>query len=101
MGLTLTPYERETVVNMNDEDDFAIISTYQRPLITRLRKNPAAEETTSPAMARYGGASFTLPARLVTIRSPRVLSERQRTALAANAAKAREGRRTAQNAKAA
>lgn len=66
-----TPYERETIIIMNDEVDYALVTTYQRTVINALRKNPAAVEQDKERMARHGGASFKLPAKLVNLRMPR------------------------------
>ena len=88
--MNLTKYERETVVNMNDEDDFAIVTTNQRRVITQLRNNPAAEERDSPYAGGY--AQFTIPARLVRFGKPRKLSDETRAKLADNARKAQQGR---------
>jgi hypothetical protein len=82
--MSLTAPERETVVTLNDEDDFAEIWTAQRPRITALKKNVAAvllEE------GKYGSsvwAKFRLPAELVSFRSKRTrrdLSDEQREQL--------------------
>ena len=92
--MSLTPYERETVVGMNDEDDFAIVTTYQLTVITKLRKNTAAEEITTLHQAAQGGAMFKLPAKCISFRqvTTRQMSDATKTKLVANAAKAREAR---------
>lgn len=41
--MALTAAERETILNMNDEDDFLIIQTSQRKWVTALERNAAAE----------------------------------------------------------
>jgi hypothetical protein len=65
----LTAPERETIVNVSDADDTISIWTAQRPIITKLRKNPAA---TLVDWGRYGTtiwASFTLPSNCLSFRS--------------------------------
>jgi hypothetical protein len=65
----LTPAERETVILLNDEDDFAEITTHQRTWVTKLRKNPAAEETEALSYGSTTGARFRVPAKLVSVRT--------------------------------
>lgn len=88
--MSLTAYERETVININDQDEFAIVVTYQRTMITKLRRNPAAELIEQFDHNGSPGARFKIPAKLVSIRNP--LSEETRAKLAGNAARARETR---------
>jgi len=92
--MRLGSYEKETIINMNDEDDFALVTTYQRTVMTKLRKNTAAEEITTTAMAAMGGAMFKLPAPCVSFRNGRraPMSEAHKAKLAANVAKAREAK---------
>jgi hypothetical protein len=94
--MALTAYERETVVNLNDEDDFAIITTYQRSVITSLRKNPAAREITPGAMKKWGGAQFAIPAKLINFRNPRrgTAAQQDPEAAAERMAKARAAKGT-------
>jgi hypothetical protein len=66
---SLTPPERETVILINDADDFAEISTHQRTWVTKLRKNPAAEELEDLSYGSTTGARFRLPAKLVSVRT--------------------------------
>ena len=88
--MSLTRYEHETVINMNDQDDFAIIVTYQRPLILKLRRNPAAELLEYWETDGSPGARFRVPAKLVRIGNPRQpVSEETRAKLAENVARAR------------
>lgn len=66
---SLTPPERETVIVINDADDFAEISTHQRTWVTKLRKNPAAEEIKDLSHGSTTGARFRIPAKLVSVRT--------------------------------
>ena len=79
---------------MNDEDDFAIVTTYQRTVTTKLRKNPAAEEITWDSQRKAGGAMFKLPKECVSFRNGRraPMSDEHKAKLTANAARAREAR---------
>jgi hypothetical protein len=82
--MSLTAVERETVITMNDEEDTADIWTAQRPVITKLKKNPAAILIEEGKHDGSVWARFTLPAGLISFRTTRVkreLSDEQRTAL--------------------
>jgi hypothetical protein len=73
--VSLTAAERETIITFNDEDYHAEIWTAQRPIITKLKKNPAA---TLIAEGKYDGsawAQFRLPAALLSFRTKRVVLE--------------------------
>jgi hypothetical protein len=90
--MSLTAYERETTVNLNDADDTAQVFTAQRTVLTRLRRNPAAEEMESGVFDGTEWARFRLPAKLVSFRNPRVITEQRKAQLAASAASARAAR---------
>jgi hypothetical protein len=66
---SLTASERETVVLMDDESDMAIVTTWQRRIITKLEKNPAAEKLWDQRLGTSRGAQFRLPANLISFRS--------------------------------
>jgi hypothetical protein len=93
--VSLTAPERETIVTLNDEDKTAHVYTAQRPVITKLKRNPAAtllEEGTHDGSA---WARFELPKGLISFRSTTVrreLTEEQREELRERMAKAREAR---------
>jgi hypothetical protein len=93
--MSLTAYERETVILMSDGDDTALITTWQKPLITKLRRNPAAEIVEIQHDSGSTGVTFRLPAKLISVRNPRQLNEETREKLAENARKAREAVREA------
>lgn len=71
MIVGFTAYERETIVNMNDEDGLALIWTAQRRLITRLKKNPAARLLEDGTYGRTAWARFEIPKEFVSFRSAR------------------------------
>jgi hypothetical protein len=84
--MSLTEYERETIINMNDGEEVAHVYTAQRKLITRLKNNPAAVLTGEGTHEGSAWARFTIPAELVSFRSVRVrreLTEEQRRECAA------------------
>jgi hypothetical protein len=67
----LTPDERETVVLLSDGADVATVSTWQRPVTTRLEKNPLARKVEDMRFGSSVGAKFELPAWAVSFRSKR------------------------------
>jgi hypothetical protein len=67
--MSLTAQERETVINMNDEEDTALITTYQRRLITKLLRNPAAKLIKELRFESSMGAVFEIPAEFITFRT--------------------------------
>jgi hypothetical protein len=69
--MSLTAEERETIVGMCDARDVAEVWTSQRRVITRLRRNPAAELTGEGEFEGTSWATFRIPARLVSFRAPR------------------------------
>lgn len=66
---SLTPAERETVVLMDDESDTALVTTWQRRIITKLEKNPAAEKVWESRLGTSRGAQFRIPSNLISFRS--------------------------------
>lgn len=93
--MSLAAAERETVVTFNDEDKTAHVWTAQRPVITRLKKNPSAALLEGGKHDGTAWAEFELPAALVSFRSKRVkreLSVKQCAEVATRLAKARSHR---------
>ncbi len=83
---SLTALERETVITFNDAEDAAHVVTWQRPVITKLRANPAAVETRTHHYGSSVGAEFDIPKALISFRSKRVtrdLTDEQRKERAA------------------
>ena len=70
--MSLTEYEHETVINMNDADGTASVWTAQRKVISRLRKNPAAVLVAEGVHEGSVWAEFTIPAHLVSFRTVKV-----------------------------
>jgi hypothetical protein len=73
--MSLTAPERETIISLNDEDDFADIWTAQRPWITRLKKNTAAELLEEGKHEGSAWARFRVPKGLISVRSKKVKRE--------------------------
>jgi hypothetical protein len=85
--MSLNAIERETVITLNDAEDFAEIYTAQRPWITRLKKNPAAELLEEGKHDSSAWAKFRIPRNLVSLRSrttKRELTPEQRETLVRN-----------------
>jgi hypothetical protein len=85
MIMSLTEFERETIINMNDGEDIAYIYSAQRKIITKLRNNPAAVLVEEGVHDGSAWARFTLPAAYISFRSATVrreLTSEQRQALA-------------------
>ena len=92
--MTLTPAERETVINMDDTSKDAIITTHQRSLITKLDKNPAAVVVET---LTEGGKVYRMPVRLLSFRTgtrKRVMTDEQRQAASDRMRNARSGKNT-------
>jgi hypothetical protein len=68
--VSLTKLERETVVTMNDGEDWAEVWTAQRPKITRL-KRAGAEIVEEGRIEGTAWARFRLPSRFVSFRTVR------------------------------
>jgi len=69
MNACLSAYERETIITLNDAEDVARVWTAQRPVITKLKKNPAATLIQEGSHGRSAWASFQIPSSMVTFRS--------------------------------
>lgn len=92
---SLTAPERETIIGTSDADDTWSIWTAQRPIITKLKRNPAAILKDEGHYGSTAWALFELPANLISFRSPRKgkpMSDEQRAAAGARLQKARENR---------
>ncbi|QEC49274.1 hypothetical protein FSW04_17940 [Baekduia soli] len=69
--MSLTPYERETIVNGSDADSTLSVWTAQRKIITKLKKNPAATLVDEGKHEGSAWAQFEVPADLLTFRTKR------------------------------
>jgi len=93
--MSLTEYERETTVSMNDGDEVAHIYTAQRKVITRLKNNPAAVLVVEGTHDGSVWARFTIPAGLVSFRSATARRELTAEQRATAAERLRQGREAA------
>ena len=94
----MTKAERETSITMNDEDDYAEVSSFQRRMISRLCRNKAARKVRDIEMGgRIIGAVFEIPKNLIGIRAAkstkRVLSDIEKQRLQKNLANMRQKRK--------
>ena len=85
MQSSLTAAERETVVTVSDADSVMTIWTAQRPMITKLRRNPAAVLIEEGKIGSSVWARFEVRADLLTIRKPRTFTAEQRAEMSARA----------------
>ena len=89
MAYRLTPAEKETIFLWSEADDVVQITTYNRPLIKRLRdaheKSPELYRLRGPDC--YGGFDAEMPRELLQITFRQPLSEERRAELAENAKK--------------
>lgn len=82
--VSLSPAERETSITFNDADGIAYITTHQRKIITKLKRNPAFTVTSTGLFEGTEWIQGHMPAELVSFRQPRAkreLTEDQRQAL--------------------
>ncbi len=90
--MSLTPPERETIISMSDADDHWLIHTWQRQLMTKLDTNPSAQKLQEHRYGASRGATYRLPAGLLTFRTApvhRSMTVEQRTAAGERLAKGR------------
>jgi hypothetical protein len=76
----ITNYERETIINYNDEEKEASVYTLNKSLIRRLdglcQKNPDIFKCTKTQSD--GSKEYEFPKKYVSIRAPKILSEEQK-----------------------
>ena len=77
--MKLSKYEQETIINFNEEDDWADVYTHNKKLIERLKRiaTDFPEECTFKDKTGYGAYRFTVSKRLVAIHLPRSKSWRE------------------------
>lgn len=81
----MSAHERETVITFSDGDKTARITTHQRRIITKLRRNPAFKVASEGVFDGTEWVDGTMPAEFVSFRRPREkreLTEEQRQAAA-------------------
>ena len=84
MAYRLTPAEKETIFLWSEADDVVQITTYNRPLIKRLRdaheRSPELYQLKGPDC--YGGFDAEMPRELLQITLRQPISEERRAELA-------------------
>lgn len=70
--MSLTKLEKETVINFNDAESVAYISTRQRRIKTRMKKLGIEPSSKQADYERY-----IIPVNCISIRRPRELSKKQ------------------------
>ena len=82
---SLSAYERETTIIMNDEDDFITIYTCQRPMMTKIDKLRKSNPDTYELIKQDEySKTYKCPKKLISFRTPsakRILSEEQKDEL--------------------
>lgn len=71
--MKLSKYEQETIINFNEEDDFADVYTHNLRMIQKLERiaSEFPEECTFKEKTDHGAYRFTVSKRLVVIHLPR------------------------------
>jgi hypothetical protein len=96
--MRLTAAERETVIIFNDEDEVALVQSAQRPVISKLRRNPAARLVEEGRVGSSVWAVFEIPKSLVSFRSKeRRFSEAERARRASQLARIAESHVTGES----
>ena len=87
--MMLSKYEQETIINFNEEDDFADVYTHNLKLIQKLEKiaKEFPEECIFKTKNEYGGYRFSVSKRLVGIHLPHTKAWRERMSQRAKAKK--------------
>lgn len=87
----LTKYERETVINYNYEDDYAIVYTYDRALQNKLNKLLKTDNNVKVVRCGDEWCEYSVPKNYIKVSPPRQVnySDEQRAAMAERLAAAR------------
>ena len=70
---TLTADERETVIRTSDADDYWVVTTHQRSMVTHMEKlvrNGNAEKIQDLSFGGHVGGEYLAPSNMVTLRNP-------------------------------
>ena len=97
---SLTPPERETVINTTDADNQVHIWTAQRPYITRLRRHPKVVQLATGYIGSTEWAQFSIPRDqwnpVSGVKRSRTLSDNEKKAAAKRLAQVRQARQAAE-----
>lgn len=90
----LTNYERETVINYNNEEDTATVYTYHRSLQSKLNKLVGVNPDISILRQDEESTTYVVPKRWIKVSPPRQVNytDEQKAAMAERLAAAREKR---------
>ena len=90
--MTLTNYERETIILFNEAEDTATVDVCNPALIRKLDKQIALQENQQASLVQLdeNGARYHIPKKWIKIIAPPVLTEAERAKRSA-AARARFG----------
>ena len=88
--MNLTKYEQETIINYNNEEKLAYISTYDKSLMRKLDSRIADNPDIKLVKQTEDYAEYTLPKKWIKVSFPRQLSDEQRAEMAERMRAARE-----------
>lgn len=88
--MNLTKYEQETIINYNNEEKLAYISTYDKSLMRKLDSRIADNPDIKLVKHTEDYAEYTLPKKWIKVSFPRQLSDEQRAEMAERMRAARE-----------
>ena len=81
--MNLTRYERETIINFNEEDDDVSIYTRSKTIMSRMDKLVKKYPDTFKVNEEFeDGREYICHKKYVSVRAPRAMSERQKQRLA-------------------
>lgn len=81
MTANLTAQEKETIIIFNQADAEAIVTTYNKSLIRKLRVYASEYEEITCVSDNGEYAEYTVPKKLVSVRKPRNISNDERERL--------------------
>lgn len=70
--------ERETYINFNDAEDTAVLCTFNRAWLSKMDKLAAKSREFTVRVRKDGYGEYLFPKKLVTVRMPRIMGEKQR-----------------------
>lgn len=85
MAANLTAQEKETIIIFNQADSEAIVTTYSKGLMRKLRAYASEYEEITCVSDNGEYAEYTIPKKLVAVRKPRNISEDERERLSQRA----------------
>ena len=88
----LSNYERETIINYNNEDDTATVYTHHKALINKLNKLVGSNDNISVVRQDEESATYIVPKKWIKVQPPRQMNytDEQRAEMAARLAAHRE-----------